>query len=123
MDIINFKRSCNFTGRNGYFRQSGLEVLHSSGRPNIMLVPITGKGREARCDMEIPLESLPELIRVLQKIEKEGDRRVVLEGWENNEWSLHNESGQAVESDFSSRKEAEQYAKDNGYTIVESFNF
>lgn len=40
----------------------------------------------------------------------------------NGFWSIYEESGQALEHDFSSEKEAKEYAKDQNWEVVESFN-
>jgi hypothetical protein len=66
MKHINFKRVTNFTGRNGYFKQSGIDFLPIPQRNSIMIAPLTSKGEIGRCDMEIPKESIDELIKVLQ---------------------------------------------------------
>ena len=67
MKNIQFKRLTNCTGRNGYFKQSGIDLLVTSN-DSIMLSPITSKGTIGRCDMEIPKESIDELIKVLQSL-------------------------------------------------------
>jgi hypothetical protein len=47
--------------------------------------------------------------------------RVVIEDF-GDTWSIIDESGGTIESDFTSYKEAEQWAKDNGYKVVVTFN-
>lgn len=38
-------------------------------------------------------------------------------------FNLYNDAGQCIESDFDSYEEADQWAKDNNYVVVDSFNF
>jgi predicted Rdx family selenoprotein len=64
---IKFCRETNFTGRNGYFKASGLLVTGYDQHGNVMLTPITSKGKEARCDIEVPVQDIPQLIKQLQK--------------------------------------------------------
>ena len=45
---------------------------------------------------------------------------VIIE-WDSDNFSLYNESGQAIEHDFNSRTEAKQWAVDNNYNIVDTF--
>lgn len=61
-----YPRNVNFTGRNGYFNQSGIDILTVS-RDVVMLTPITGLGKLGRCDIEIPYESLPSVIGELKE--------------------------------------------------------
>lgn len=62
-----FKRKVNFTGRNGYFTMSGVDIQTLDHSENVMLTPLTGKGNLARCDMEIPYEHLPSFIGELKE--------------------------------------------------------
>lgn len=55
----------NFTGRNGFMKCSGVEVLPAS-EGEIILSPLTSKGAVGRCDIWLELESVPELITALQ---------------------------------------------------------
>lgn len=64
---IKFTRETNFTGRNGYFKASGLELSGYDIKGNVMLTPLTSKGNAARCDVTIPVEDVPELIKQLKK--------------------------------------------------------
>ena len=61
---IKFDRECNFTGRNGYFKQSGIQVMDVSDN-KVMIIPLTSKGMSARCDIEIPKECIPEMVSKL----------------------------------------------------------
>lgn len=61
---------CNFTGRNGYGKSAGIDVMlihfGNDSESKILLTPLTSKKVLARCDMTIPVSSVPELIEVLQ---------------------------------------------------------
>jgi hypothetical protein len=52
---IKFKRITNFTGRNGFMKCGGVELMESSAN-SIILSPLTSKGMIGRCDIFIPLE-------------------------------------------------------------------
>jgi hypothetical protein len=68
MNTIDFSRTTNFTGRNGYFQMKGVRVFKTS-RNNVMIVPITKRGgNEARCDIEVPMENLEAFIEELKKL-------------------------------------------------------
>lgn len=64
--ITNFNRLTNFTGRNGYFTAKGIEAYPMHHNQTIMLTPITSKGKLARCDIQIPIENLEEVIATLE---------------------------------------------------------
>lgn len=64
---IKFSRETNFTGRNGYFKASGVELSGYDPKGNVLLTPLTSKGNAARCDVTIPVEDIPNLIKQLQK--------------------------------------------------------
>ena len=61
-------RQTNFTGRNGYFACGGIEVLHLNHNNSVMLSPLTSRGVVGRCDIEVPLENVPDLIVQLQAL-------------------------------------------------------
>jgi hypothetical protein len=61
-------RGPHFTGRNGYMMQGGIEVHPYGHKDSLMLAPLTSKGKVGRCDMEIPLDRLPEFIALLQGV-------------------------------------------------------
>lgn len=65
---INFTHHTWFTGRNGLFNMSGLDIAPANG--GIILAPITGKGKIGRCDMCIPDNALDDVIAALQTIKK-----------------------------------------------------
>ncbi|HNU14064.1 MAG TPA: hypothetical protein PKI55_06345 [Chitinophagaceae bacterium] len=64
---IKFTKETNFTGRNGYFKASGLELSGYDPNGNVMLTPLTSKGLAGRCDITIPVEDIPSLIKQLKK--------------------------------------------------------
>ena len=67
MKTLKFSRTTNFTGRNGYFKASGIEVLNVPDKKGekIMLTPLTSRWQAARCDITIPKEDIPKFISVL----------------------------------------------------------
>ena len=66
---LTFNRRTKFTGRNGYFDCSGLDLLVLNHNQSVMIAPLTGRtGAIARCDIEVPLENIHELIKKLQEI-------------------------------------------------------
>ena len=73
MKTIKFNKTTHFTGRNGYFKCSGveLETLNRGIGQSVIISPVTSKGVCGRCDIEIPRESIPALIKELESfIEK-----------------------------------------------------
>lgn len=69
---IMYPRLQHFVGRNGRGHCGGLHVLTPhEGWPEscpryVTLYPLTSKGQVAHCDIEIPVESLPQVIAALQ---------------------------------------------------------
>jgi len=61
-----FSRWVKFLGRNGMFTSTGLDILESNNI--VYLWPITSKKDTARCEIQIPVEDLPQLIKELQDI-------------------------------------------------------
>jgi len=66
MSQITFKQITNFTGRNGYMKCSGIDILPC--QKYIMIAPLTSKGNIGRCDITVPYESIPDLIEQLKAI-------------------------------------------------------
>ena len=62
---VRFEKNVRFLGRNGLFKSMGVCVDEFEGAVNIS--PITSKDLIGRCCIEIPIESIPELIEALQK--------------------------------------------------------
>lgn len=48
---------------------SGIDLLTLEHKNSVMLAPLTSRGDVGRCDIEVPLENLPELIEKLQAIQ------------------------------------------------------
>jgi hypothetical protein len=61
-------RLTNFTGRNGWFRCGGLDIQPLEHNQSVMIAPLTSQGVVGRCDIEIPLEALPEVVAKLQAL-------------------------------------------------------
>lgn len=61
---IKFDRTVQFQGRNGHFKQTGINL---SDRENdvVMIEPITSKDYIGHCCIEIPASDIPELILAL----------------------------------------------------------
>ena len=68
MPTTKWKRTTKFTGRNGTFNCSGIELLPLDHNKSVLMSALTGRGDVARCDIEIPLEAVPELIAKLQAL-------------------------------------------------------
>lgn len=73
MEEIKFNENVEmrYLGRNGSGNCKGLIVQHFEGsvikkHPYVYLVPINSKGDPARCCIEIPKESIPEVTKALQ---------------------------------------------------------
>ena len=67
-ETISWERITNFTGRNGYFKCSGVELFRLDHNNSVMVSALTGRGDVARCDIVVPLEALPELIAKLNAL-------------------------------------------------------
>ena len=68
MPTATWERTTRFTGRNGNFKCSGVELLPLDHNKTVLLSALTGRGDVARCDIEIPLEAIPDLIAKLQAL-------------------------------------------------------
>lgn len=60
---LKFPRLTWFTGRNGSFKASGIEVLVSGS--TVILTPLTSKWRMARCAIAVPHETLQGMVYAL----------------------------------------------------------
>lgn len=60
---VKFNRNVNFIGRNGAFKCIGLEIANIQGV--IVIEPITSKGQVGRCQIEIPQESVNEVVNAI----------------------------------------------------------
>ena len=65
---LKYKRTVNFLGRNGMFKQSGVAVTKTPGQTLVTLQPFTSRGDIGRAWLEIPLEDVPSVIAALQKV-------------------------------------------------------
>lgn len=65
IEQVTWTRTTNFTGRNGYFRCSGLDIQPLDHNQSVLIAPLTSQGVVGRCDIEIPLEALPEVVAKL----------------------------------------------------------
>lgn len=75
MKDIKFDVLTNFTGRNGYGKCSGIELLHGmerDGQQCFMLTPLTSKGNTANCDILIPVSAIEGIVRELLHIKNKG---------------------------------------------------
>jgi len=61
---IKFPSNITFTGRNGTFAASGVVLVHGD-KWHLQMFPITSKGKEARCEIQIHHDSIPEFIASL----------------------------------------------------------
>jgi len=69
---MKFTKTTTFTGRNGCFKATGLELsvyLKPNNDSVIVLEPITSRDIIGRCQIEIPREDIPALIAELQKLD------------------------------------------------------
>jgi len=76
MEDITYPRILHFEGRNGYFKCGGITVIASDLDPAkyhnyVTLMPLTSRGAPGRCSIDVPMESVDDLIAALQKA-KEG---------------------------------------------------
>jgi len=74
---IKFKRTVQFFGRNGIFKSTGLSILstyHTEDIDDILRIyPITSKGLMGRGFIDIPFESINDVIKILLKVRAIGD--------------------------------------------------
>lgn len=74
MDIkeISYKRSVQFEGRNGVFKQAGIRLFslpadsYGDQPAKVFLRPVTTKDTIGRCCVEIPLAELPRVVDALR---------------------------------------------------------
>ena len=67
-DTVTWERLTKFTGRNGNFNCSGVELLPLEHNNSVLVSALTGRGEVARCDIEIPLEAVHDLIAKLNAL-------------------------------------------------------
>jgi hypothetical protein len=68
MEKLIYERTTYFLGRNGYFKQQGIDVFDTGY--NIELRPITSKGLIGRSVLTIPKEEFGGFMKVLKTFEK-----------------------------------------------------
>lgn len=76
MKDIKYKTTVNFQGRNGMFKQTGMAV--QADAKNVTLQPFTSRGVIGNCFMEIPLESVDEVIEALRSVKPSNDSVIVV---------------------------------------------
>ena len=62
---VHYDKTVSFEGRNGMFKQSGMEVMVSAAEKCVLLFPLTSRGVIGRCMMEIPEAAIDDVIRAL----------------------------------------------------------
>lgn len=67
MTTINYDTMVSFEGRNGMFKQSGIDIM-ITGDGQVALQPITSKMQPGRCWVEIPMGNLDDVIEALKAI-------------------------------------------------------
>jgi hypothetical protein len=70
IEQIKFLRQVEFLGRNGPGQQSGIDIATYNQGSSVIVAPITSKGMVGRCSVEIPVESIPDVILALTKFQK-----------------------------------------------------
>jgi len=58
----------SFLGRNGYFKQSGIEIMDEDCSNEIVLSPITSKKQIGRAFLTLPKDKIPEFIKALKSM-------------------------------------------------------
>lgn len=86
------KDLCNFLGRNGHFKQTGIEVYLFEHYAEIS--PITSKNETGRAWLQIPIEEIPALIEHLQEIVEH------IKGGDNNPVRCNNCDWKGAEADL-----------------------
>jgi len=73
IEKITFDKSHELTymGRNGMGKMVGIEVM--TGEKNVYLTPINSRGYSANCELQIPYDSIDEIINALQQAKKGED--------------------------------------------------
>lgn len=66
MERVEWDEPTNFTGRNGYMKCGGVELLYLPQNHQVMVSALTSRKDVGRCDITVPVESLSELITKLQ---------------------------------------------------------
>lgn len=69
-DVIEFKRTQEFLGRNGVFRMSGLVVDRQGD--SLYLAPVTSKGVIGRAYLLVPREHVQEVTDLMLRVVNHG---------------------------------------------------
>jgi len=70
MNKVSFKTNTSFLGKNGMFKCTGVNVTRAdfnNEKPYITIAPITSKEVIGRCMIRVPVENIPDLIKLLQE--------------------------------------------------------
>jgi hypothetical protein len=67
MKTLKFSRITNFTGRNGFMKCAGIEVMALDHSSDILLSAMTSRWAVARCDIYIPKEDVVAVCELLLK--------------------------------------------------------
>jgi hypothetical protein len=77
---VKFSRTVKFTGRNGAFKCTGIDIFKwhytANDTSDISITPITSKGILGRCEIEVPIENLPAVIEILQNLVDEHKKKI-----------------------------------------------
>ena len=67
---VHYDKTVRFIGRNGYFKQSGIEIAFT-GNPNTWIVILqhtTSKNETGRCSIERPIENVAAVMNALSQL-------------------------------------------------------
>jgi hypothetical protein len=67
-NTVDFGRTVLFLGRNGCFNSVGLHVVDHPTRECVGIFPVTSRGKLASCEIEIPVEKVPEVVESLLRM-------------------------------------------------------
>jgi len=64
------EKTTSFTGRNGTFKCTGIDLVEFDDNKKLIIHPITSKNAIGNCNIIIPTEKIPELIEKLKTLLK-----------------------------------------------------
>jgi hypothetical protein len=125
---MKFSKWTTFLGRNGMFRATGLRLSNcvtAESSSVVVIEPITSLERPGRCNIEVPVEDVPALIKELQTLVPTSPpttlRQVAIDSSVNSplklklEMEITYENGRGVVGElFSNLHEVVTQAVDNG---------
>lgn len=77
---FDYSRAAGYWGRNRYCTAIGLELNNYPDVKWIGIQPINSKGHIGNCEIQIPYEDIPELIKILQAMYDENvDTQLIIE--------------------------------------------